>query len=910
MVAPTIATVPVRIQLDQDRRVLELLETVRQQATDMMPFEQSGLQKIAETCPAAAKACAFQILLVVQPQDDNDGDWISKTDVGTWRDGSPKYWSDTYPLTIELRLGTDEIGASAMFKSEVIDRWTVEKLMQRLNFVLRQLDVAGPEQTLRGINMVTEEDLQQVWEGNSTVPPAIHLDIYEPIARWTKDRPEDAFAVLHAGGCLCVPSDADRRGNLEQSMTSLRANILQLTPSVFQLLSPASVPDVDTCTPTSTINYDATCPEEAVHIGKGAGVVTWVVNPANSHELAPAGCVGELLLEGPLVGSGYLNNDERTASAFVQNPSWLLRGTTSRPGRHGRLYKTGDLVRYSGEKGNLTFIGRKDAQVKLRGQRVELGEIEHWIKLLVPEASRAALTSWLSIYPATWCQPTSSACKHWPITATGKLDRRRLRDIGACFAAQQLAETTSRNPESVGQPTSEAELVLQGIWARVLNMDASTIRLGDNFFRLGGDSMAAMMLTGEARKAGVSLSVEEIFRCPTLAQQARSQTSSGSPTETRPLAPFSMLGRKGENLRQDLASLCGLDAAQVKDAYPCTPLQGGLISLTAKRHGDYTMRAVLELAEHVDVSAWKEAWNKVIRLTPILRTRIVQHKEHGLLQVVVAHECIDWIGATDLTAYLRSDRTQFMGLCKPLTRLSLVKNSSGRVQWFVWTLHLALYDGWSMNLMLDAVQRAYQGESIRAGPQFQTFLSYLRDQDSATADRYWWSSLANCECVQFPALPPSVDQPVTETTVEYRFSRLPQERSRNITVPNLIRAAWALIAGRMSDTDDVVFGASVSGRNAPVAGIDGLVAPTFATVPVRVRLDKNQPISDYLDAVQVQTTGMIAFEQSGLHRIAKLSPDCAKACSFQTLLLVVQSQNTPSTTTKEEIWKWQDDSTR
>ncbi|KAM4054534.1 AMP-binding enzyme [Hirsutella rhossiliensis] len=114
-------------------------------------------------------------------------------------------------------------------------------------------------------------------------------------------------------------------------------------------------------------------------MGKGIGLVTWVVEAENHDALSPLGCVGELLLEGPLVGQGYLDDPERTAAAFIRDPVWLLQGPPGQPGRHGRLYKTGDLVRYN-EDGTLTFFGRKDAQVKIRGQRVELGEIEHALR--------------------------------------------------------------------------------------------------------------------------------------------------------------------------------------------------------------------------------------------------------------------------------------------------------------------------------------------------------------------------------------------------------------------------------------------------------------------------------------------------------------------------------------------------
>ena len=106
-------------------------------------------------------------------------------------------------------------------------------------------------------------------------------------------------------------------------------------------------------------------------IGRGLGCLTWIVAADNYDRLLPIGAVGELLIQGPIVGRGYLGNEDQTLTAFVENPSWLNTGTQ----RRVRLYKTGDLVHYN-DDGTLQYVGRKDFQVKIRGKRVELGEIE------------------------------------------------------------------------------------------------------------------------------------------------------------------------------------------------------------------------------------------------------------------------------------------------------------------------------------------------------------------------------------------------------------------------------------------------------------------------------------------------------------------------------------------------------
>ncbi|KAH3208273.1 hypothetical protein KXV77_000573, partial [Aspergillus fumigatus] len=93
----------------------------------------------------------------------------------------------------------------------------------------------------------------------------------------------------------------------------------------------------------------------------------------NHNSLAPIGRIGELLIEGPLLARGYLNDPVKTRESFIEDPSWIRHFGLAK-GR--RMYKTGDLVRYNPD-GTLCYIGRKDKQIKVRGHRVELLEIEH-----------------------------------------------------------------------------------------------------------------------------------------------------------------------------------------------------------------------------------------------------------------------------------------------------------------------------------------------------------------------------------------------------------------------------------------------------------------------------------------------------------------------------------------------------
>ncbi|KAA8621075.1 nonribosomal peptide synthase [Pyrenophora tritici-repentis] len=768
----------------------------------------------------------------------------------------------------------------------------------------------------------------------------------------------EIWTMLLVGGCTCVPSESDKKDDLSKAINALDANWAFLTPTVAKLLDPERIPGLQNLIlgaelvtdhdwnrwspyalqitaygPTECcvlcIFYSGTLGFYTGLLGKSVASVSWVVDPNDHHKLAPLGAVGELLVEGPILARGYLNDAEKTAAAFIDDPAWLLEGCDQHAGRRGRLYKTGDLVYYNAD-GNLVYVNRKDAQVKVRGQRVELGEIEHHVRECMPEVGRMAVevimpgddkdkatvavfveqkeeevsdgdgSSARVFFPSQVDSQLSERLPSYmvpgvyfsvaqlPMTTSGKTDRKRLREIGATFSAQQLAELRTRSQGPKRQPSTDKEKAMQQLWAQVLNIDADSIGLDDSFFRLGGDSIAAMKLVAEARKQNVHLTVAATFQHPRLVDLA-AWAGGVDPAVAQSIVPFSLLNINSDvdtaRIQEEVAAGCNIDKDLVEDIYPCSPLQEGLMSLTSKRAGDYIMQSVLELSVSMDESALRAAWEQVVKQSMMLRTRIVQHSRLGLLQVVVAGD-IQWMEADHLGTYLAEDKAASMQPGDCLARYAFVKERDGGRRWFVWTMHHALYDGWSLPRILGAVEKAYNGGVLEERPGFNAFVQYLSQQDQEATTNYWQTTLAGCEATMFPPLPPSIHQPVANAMLEHQCPPLPRTMASDTTTSTLIRAAWAIVAGNYTSSDDVVFGATVTGRNAPVAGIEDIVGPAIATVPVRVRLPRDWTVPALLAAVQQQATEMIPYEQTGLQRIAKMGADAQHACGFQTLLIV------------------------
>ncbi|KAK2042435.1 acetyl-CoA synthetase-like protein [Colletotrichum somersetense] len=194
----------------------------------------------------------------------------------------------------------------------------------------------------------------------------------------------EIFPVLAAGGCICTPSEEDRTGDLASFIRRACVNWAGWTPSYPSLVDPNMVPTLETLLlagePLTASVVDTWADRlRLINIyGPSECSVSSVVNTKRDHDrLLPVGAVGKLLIEGPILARGYLGDPERTRDVFISAPAWLCTGPLACPCLW--LYKTGDLACYN-QDGTINYVGRKDTQVKIHGQRVDLGDMEHNIR--------------------------------------------------------------------------------------------------------------------------------------------------------------------------------------------------------------------------------------------------------------------------------------------------------------------------------------------------------------------------------------------------------------------------------------------------------------------------------------------------------------------------------------------------
>lgn len=754
------------------------------------------------------------------------------------------------------------------------------------------------------------------------------------------------LTTLIAGGCICIPNEPDRQQNLTNAMNELEVNWALLTPPLARTLNHSDLPGLRTlvlgseacrpsdliqwasiprllnaygpseCAVITTLQQDLHAQDFSANIGKGAGATCWIVHPNNHHRLTNVGAIGELLIEGPIVGRGYFGLEEKTAQSFITPPVWLRR---FRGHARSRLYKTGDLVQYS-VTGSLRYFGRKDTQVKIRGQRLELGEVEHHLSAAMPAAqeviseiamipergmTKPYLVAFvintpshsLNDFSESWACARShlqvtlppymvpSGCfllPSIPRTATEKVDRNSLRKE----AIRLLQEQWNSPRAPVGNNKivlSDVEYRLRNIWADALGRDWESISVHDNFFHIGGDSIEAPQVVRIAHEQGLKIKLHDIFTSPRLKDLAAKCITVNLVKEEAlsPLTstPFSLLPAEEElrlAVRYSVAQQCSVSETQIQDIYPCTPLQIGMMALTAQTGAAYVLHRQYFLPPDVDLNRAKMAWKLTAQAHPIMRTRIVQLRDGQVVQAVLADE-FHWEPEQTV------DGLTTMEYGSPLWYFTLSLQAN---RWCLTiSLHHSVGDAWSLSLLLQAAHASYQQDNqlpLSSPPPFQHFIQRL---SPSGANEFWRRQFEGLSPIPFPSLPSALYRPKAMSRL---FASVPIQNivGQRTTLTNAIRLAWSITQSLYQGCASALFGIISSGRNASIPGIDKMTGPTIATVPLLVSLDSNGTVEQAIEELRIHTVRTMQFEQAGLQNIARLGPNPAAACAFQTLVSV------------------------
>ena len=589
----------------------------------------------------------------------------------------------------------------------------------------------------------------------------------------------------------------------------------------------------------------------------------------------PIGVAGELYIGGLGLSNGYLGRSGLTKEKFIPHPFSKQKDQ--------RIYKTGDLARYH-KDGRIEFLGRADNQVKIRGFRVELGEIEKVLaehnqlnEAIVVVHQPAGKTQRLVAYVAPDKDKEGGAFDQFlkgrlpdymipslfieldafPRLPNGKINRHKLPEPDGCH----FVSTDHFVP-----PVSEIEQQLTKVWETVL--DISPIGINDNFFSIGGDSILSIQIVSKARDTGIILRPNQLFEHQTIAKLAKN-IEQKEQTQAK------------ENRTIDNPSV-----------YPLSYLQKAFLFTSNKAEEDQgLLQLEFTIEGAIDYRAFQAAWQQTSMRHDAMRTVIKMDKNQIPQQYVLAEAelkwaHIDWQNKSEseqkqaLSDLRSADKNKPLSFEEaPISRMYLIQLGADKNLLF-WTCHHILLDGWSCGVILKDALAFYdanrRGEELLLDtlPNYPAFLVWKKVQNKEAAEQYWSNELKD---FQKPLLfdPNAVngnqfaDKKLflneKETAQLQAFAQ-----QNSISISTLFQAAWAILLSRFFDTEDVLFGLTVSGRFSDFPGIESSSGLFMNVLPNRFKVDKNHEIIGFLREIQKKQGQKTQFESTTFEEIQNM----------------------------------------
>jgi len=339
-----------------------------------------------------------------------------------------------------------------------------------------------------------------------------------------------------------------------------------------------------------------------------------------------------------------------------------------------------------------------------------------------------------------------------------------------------------------------------------------------------------------------------------------------------------------------------MNTDNIEDIYPLAPLQRGLLfhSLYNPDRNAYFTQENWTLRGELNVAYLEDAWRQVIERHSVLRTSFVWEGVDEPLQLVYKHVNVpftkhDWreISAAaqpqQLASWMEEDRRRPFDFSEaPLMRLILVRLDEDTHQ-FIWDYHHLLMDGWCRVTILNEVFAIYEGlcrgEPLRlnAPRPYRDYIAWLQQQDLSAAADYWKRYLHGFTApTRLPLSAPARLTHQSQSAFASQHRTLPVELTRELqqlartyrlTVNTLVQGAWAILLSRYCQEDDVVFGATVSGRPAELTGVEQMVGMFINTLPVRVRIQEERNVMEWLEQLQNEQVEQRQYEYSQLAEI-------------------------------------------
>ncbi|TGO76172.1 hypothetical protein BELL_0170g00030 [Botrytis elliptica] len=762
----------------------------------------------------------------------------------------------------------------------------------------------------------------------------------------------EIFFTWRIGGCLCSAVKDVLFRDIELAIRVLEVTHLSLTPTVAALIDPLKVPKVEFLVtageavtqkvfntwaghglyqgygPSETTNICTVKPQVTLgdridNIGppfKNTSV--FVVARNSEFSLVPRGGEGEFCFGGSQVFRGYMNRAQEEGK-IIDHPEY------------GRLYKSGDFGRLMSD-GSLVFTGRKDDQVKIRGQRVELGEINN-ILISLPDiidcvtmvingqGSSQRLVCFFTTQPTTsgnllplhvdpiivselyrvlesklpsYMVPSNLIpVSNLPSTSQGKIDKRRLISLYESFELAYLDSTTKYSRSSIDHQWTELELEIRSSLSEISKVPVEDIGPDTSFFSFGIDSISAIAFSRKLRQITAKpIDISDILKHTSVVRLAEHLSTSEELARDDILMVDTNLGLSDEFVASALSQFTNPDRVAISVS-PCTPLQEAMLSAAeSSSSASYHNHVMFNIFG--DLERLRGCWQEMVRRHEILRTCFLatEMQRFPYVQVVLQDFELEF-GSLDSrnlqAAILEVEKHLSLNNNSPPYKVNIL-HFNGQKRLLV-SMHHALYDGVALAILYDDIERLYNDLPLLPEVSFAPFLEHISSMDIDSSDKFWESTLHGYYPLHFedmPNLPGQAEMDsfrIQKLIAQMPLSRVENNIKKHSTTPlAAFHAIWASITSDLFKSTDICFGNVVSGRTAPVDGIERLVAPCFNTVPIRL---ENLHKTTYLEAfrkLQNANANSLPYQFTPLRRLqSKFSPDGTRL--FDTLFILQQA---------------------
>lgn len=732
------------------------------------------------------------------------------------------------------------------------------------------------------------------------------------------------FEILFAltrGLTLCAATNDVLFADIERAIRAMGVTHLSMTPTVAALINPSNVPQVEFLVtsgepmtadvakkwmgklyqgygPSETTNICSvkkmTHEDHIRHLGHVFENTSALVLHPQTLTPVPIGCVGELCFGGEQVVAGYLHLPEVAAEKFIIHPHF------------GRIYRSGDIGRMLAD-GSLLIVGRVDDQVKLRGQRVELGEVTSAV--VASSSVASAVTMLLAAKLVAFYIPRGLEGRKFqvlakrnddeifsvlrgrlpgymvpsylipisliPMTSSGKIDKAKLRQTFDSFPSRDLEGFGSSDQvEDEGGEWDEEEQIVARVVAEVLG--SRDIGRWTPLTSLGLDSISAIALAkGLQRVFEKRVAISAILQNTCVAKLAVLFTKGRTEEVVVDNSQFDVFS---QDLIDQIERQVSEKGHHVEAILPCTPLQEAMLASSAN-DASYLNKMLFRLS--VEAEAMKGYWTAMFQRHGILRTCFfsTNDREHAMAQCVLKEWQPGWKTDGSVPAPLDS--------CVPPVSLAIIEDAGDVYLSFV--CHHAMYDGVAITILLKEIEMVAAGVKLPPAPTYEPFLKEMLGLPNTT-DTFWQEHLGNSKPEPLPR---------TETTESGRhtFTRtlcspLTHLKTLNTSLLALLQAAWSITLHTLHQTPHVTFGNVLTGRTLPLPGLNQLVAPCFNTIPTHIDFHEHRRNTDVLRFFQALNPELLRYQFTPLRRIGGKS-------LFESLLLVQQ----PARQLDKKVWE-------